>query len=73
MRRTHGEGVLVIALVAAFTGCADPVSRVVAPLPSSAIAADPTSPQPSEERIALTKIARLVALSMDNEPARQHL
>ena len=73
MRRTHGEGVLVIALVAAFTGCADPVTRAVAPLQSNAIATDPTLPQPSEERIALTKIARLVALSMDNEPARQHL
>jgi hypothetical protein len=28
---------------------------------------------PSAERVALTKIARLVAVAMDNEPSRQHL
>src|SRR5712675_3223546 len=72
MRHTHGEGVLVFALFAALAACADPVSRTVAPSPSSAVAIDP-APAPSEERVALTKIARLVAVAMDNEPARQRL
>jgi hypothetical protein len=30
-------------------------------------------PASSEERVALSRIARLVAVAMDNEPARQHL
>ncbi len=72
MRHTHGEGVLVFALFAALAACADPVSHTVAPSPSSAVASDP-APAPSEERVALSKIARLVAVAMDNEPARQHL
>ena len=73
MRQRHGEGALVIALLTVVAGCADPVSQSVAPSPSRDIAAAQNSPAPSEERVALTKVARLVAMAMDNEPARQHL
>jgi hypothetical protein len=73
MRHTHGDGVLVFALFGALAGCADPSSRTVGPPPSNDIVAEPTPAAPSEERVALTKIARLVAVAMDNEPARQRL
>jgi hypothetical protein len=73
MRHTHGEGVLVFALFGALAGCADPSSRTVGPSPSNDILTGPTTAAPSEERVALTKIARLVAVAMDNEPARQRL
>ncbi len=73
MRHTHGEGVLVFALFWALAGCADPSSRTVGPSPSNDIVTEPTPAAPSEERVALTKIARLVAVAMDNEPARQRL
>ncbi|HKN59407.1 MAG TPA: hypothetical protein VJV97_11180, partial [Gemmatimonadaceae bacterium] len=79
MRHTHGEGVLVLALLA-LAACADPASRSVAPSSSKDVSSAP-APAPAlapgaaagEERAALTKIARLVAVAMDNEPARQHL
>jgi hypothetical protein len=73
MRHTHGDGVLVFALFGALAGCADPSNRTVGPSPSNDIVAEPTRAAPSEERVALTKIARLVAVAMDNEPARQRL
>lgn len=73
MRHTHGDGVLVFALFGALAGCADPSSRTVGPSQSNDIVTEPTLAAPSEERVALTKIARLVAVAMDNEPARQHL
>jgi len=73
MTHTHGEGALFLALFAALAGCADPASRTVAPASSREIVSEPTPAPPSEERVALTKIARLVAVAMDNEPARQHL
>ena len=73
MRHTHGEGVLVLALLAGFAACADPASRTVAPSSSGDVLSVPAPAAPSEERAALTKIARLVAVAMDNEPARQHL
>jgi hypothetical protein len=73
MKHTHGEGVLVVALVAALAGCADPGSRVVGPTASSDKQVWPTPPSSSDERAALTRIARLVAVAMDNEPARQRL
>src|SRR5438105_7051582 len=77
MRHTHGEGVLVLALLA-LAACADPASRTVAPSSSKEVSSAPApAPAPGaaagEERAALTKIARLVAVAMDNEPARQHL
>ena len=73
MRHTHGEGVLVLALLTAFAACADSVSRTVAPSSSKDVLPGAPPAAPSEERVALTKIARLVAVAMDNEPARQHL
>src|SRR6202521_3192823 len=73
MRHTRGDGVLVFALFGALAGCADPSSRTVGPYPSNDIVTGPAPAAPSEERVALTKIARLVAVAMDNEPARQHL
>jgi hypothetical protein len=73
MRHTHGDGVLVFALFGVLAGCADPSSRTVGPSPSNDIVTGPTTAAPSEERVALTKIARLVAVAMDNEPARQRL
>ncbi|PYO06691.1 MAG: hypothetical protein DMD30_12230 [Gemmatimonadetes bacterium] len=73
MTHTHGEGALFLALFAALAGCADPASRAVAPASSREIVSEPTSAPPSDERVALTKIARLVAVAMDNEPARQRL
>src|SRR5207237_869201 len=79
MRHTHGEGVLVLALLA-LAACADPASRSVAPSSSKDVSSAPApAPAPApgaaagEERAALTKIARLVAVALDNEPARQHL
>ena len=71
MKHRHGEGVLFFALFASLTGCADPVGRAVAPSAGKEIVAE--SAPPSAERVALTTIARLVAVAMDNEPARQHL
>ena len=76
MKYTHGEGVLfVMALLAALSGCADPASQTVGPRISSDVQIDPTpsSSSSSDERNALTKIARLVAVAMDNEPARQRV
>jgi hypothetical protein len=73
MKHTHGEGVLFVALLVAFAACADPASRTVGVSASKNILSPSESPAPGEERAALTKIARLVAVSLDNEPARQHL
>ncbi|HEX7595000.1 MAG TPA: hypothetical protein VF387_01530 [Gemmatimonadaceae bacterium] len=73
MKNTHGEGVLVLALFAALVSCGDPATRTVGPNTSKDIAADPSSSAGGEERVALTRIARLIAQAMDNEPARQHL
>ncbi|HJP86534.1 MAG TPA: hypothetical protein VJ852_11120 [Gemmatimonadaceae bacterium] len=73
MKQRHGEGVLVLALVAALFACADSAARTVAPVASPDIAASEISGGQSEERAALTKIARLVAMALNNEPARQHL
>ncbi|MFL5483149.1 MAG: hypothetical protein ACJ8AK_13300 [Gemmatimonadaceae bacterium] len=73
MKHTHGEGVLFLALFAALGACSDPIGRSVAPTASPDVATSTGSGAQSEERVALTKIARLVAIAMDNEPARQHL
>src|SRR5260370_5064671 len=73
MKNTHGEGVLVLALFAALVSCGDPATRTVGPNSSKDIATDPSSSSGGEERVALTRIARLIAQAMDNEPARQHL
>ena len=73
MKHTHGEGVLFVALLAALVACADPASRTVGLNASNNVQSEPTPSSGNEERTALTKIARLVAVAMDNEPARQHL
>ncbi|MEO8910499.1 MAG: hypothetical protein ABI408_09760 [Gemmatimonadaceae bacterium] len=73
MRHTNGEGVLFLALLTVLAACADPVSRTVGVNVRRNVKTEPASSYSSEERVALTKIARLVANAMDNEPARQHL
>ena len=73
MKHTHGEGVLFVALLAALVACADPASRTVGLGVSNNVQSELTPSSANEERAALTKIARLVAVAMDNEPARQHL
>jgi hypothetical protein len=73
MKHTHGEGVLFVALFAALVGCADPASRTVGLSVPNNAQSDPTPSSANEERAALSKIARLVAVAMDNEPARQRL
>jgi hypothetical protein len=73
MRNTHGEEVLVLVLCALLGACSDPVSRTIAPTPLPDVIASTGSGAQSEERVALTKIARLIAVAMDNEPARQQL
>jgi hypothetical protein len=70
MKHTHGEGVLFVALLAA---CADPASRTAGLGAPQNVQIEATPSSPTEERAALSKIARLVAVAMDNEPARQHL
>lgn len=78
MKHRHGERVLFLALVAAFLGCADPAGRAAGPDASRDLQSGPTPTSPSasssdRERAALTKIARLVAVAMDNETARQQV
>ena len=72
MKHTHGEEALVLVLLACLTACTDPVTTTTGPSisPDVTTAASNSS---SPERAALTRIARLVAVSMDNEPARQQL
>ena len=76
MKHRHGEGVLVVALAAALFGCEDAANRAVGPKVAADVqpgpAASPSSSS-SEEWAALTEIARLVAVALDNEPARQRL
>jgi hypothetical protein len=73
MKHTNGEGVLFLALLTALVACADPVSRTVGVDGTSNVKSQPASLAPSEERADLSKVARLVARALDNEPARQHL
>jgi hypothetical protein len=73
MKHTNGEGVLFLALLMALVACADPVGRTVGVDGTSNVKSEPASLAPSEERADLSKVARLVARALDNEPARQHL
>lgn len=74
MRHTHGEGVLFLALLSAVVACADSASRTVGLNASNNVQSAPTpSSSNSDERAALTTIARLTAMALDNEPARQHV
>ncbi|HXL86034.1 MAG TPA: hypothetical protein VN927_02435, partial [Gemmatimonadaceae bacterium] len=66
MTHTHGEGVLFVALLAALAGCADPASRTVGLSAPSSAQSEPAPSSGNEERAALSKIARLVAVAMDN-------
>ena len=70
MKHTHGEEALVLVLLACLTACTDPVTTTTGPSISPDVRTEPAS---NPERAALTRIARLVAVSMDNEPARQQL
>jgi hypothetical protein len=72
MRRTHGEEALFVVALMGLCACADPANRIEGPKTSADIqtgTADPTG----GEREALTDVARLVAVALNNEPARQHL
>ncbi|HEY8852206.1 MAG TPA: hypothetical protein VIM36_08510 [Gemmatimonadaceae bacterium] len=73
MKHTHGEGVLFVALLAALVACSDPATRTIGLGVPHNVRSEPTPSSPTEERAALSAIARLVAVVMDNEPARQHL
>jgi hypothetical protein len=73
MKHTNGEGVLFLALLTTLAACADPVSRTVGVDVTSNAKSQPASLSPSDERADLSKVARLVARALDNEPARQHL
>ncbi|MGI8402269.1 MAG: hypothetical protein ACR2NS_11805 [Gemmatimonadaceae bacterium] len=73
MTNTNGEGVLFLALLAALVACADPVSRTVGVKVTSNVNSQPALSSPGEERSALTKIARLVARSLEKELVRQQL
>lgn len=74
MLRTHGEGALFFALLATLAGCSDPAGRAVSPTSAHDVTTDGSSqPAVNEERVALSTITRLVAVAMDNEPARQEI
>jgi hypothetical protein len=73
MTITTGERVLVLALFACFSACADPVTRTTEPALSRDVRDDPAPASPTRERAALTKVTRLVALAMDNQSTRQQL
>ena len=73
MKHTHGEGVLFVALFAALVSCADPAGRTVGLSAPDNARNEPTPSSANEERVALSKIAQLLAVALDNEPARQHL
>ena len=73
MKNTTGERVLVLASLACLSACADSVTRSTEPAITRDITANTAPGSPTPERSALTKITRLVALAMDNGPARQNL
>jgi hypothetical protein len=73
MTHTHGEGVLFLALLTGIVACSDPTSRTVGLNGFSNVQSQPAPSSNDDERAALTKVARLTAMALDNEPARQHL
>lgn len=73
MKNTNSERVLVLALLAWLSACADPVTRSIEPAISRGITASSAPGSSTAERSALTKITQLVALAMENGQARQHL
>jgi hypothetical protein len=73
MKHTNGERVLVLALLACLSACADSVTRSTEPPVSRDVSVNPAPGSSTAERVALTSITRLVALAMDSKPARQQL
>ena len=73
MKHTNGEKALVLALLACLSGCADSVSSPVGPGTTRDVSADVAAASSSTERLALTTIARLVAMAMDNPATRQRI
>jgi hypothetical protein len=73
MKNTTGERVLVLGLLACLSACTDSVTRSTQPRVSRDVSANPAPVSSTAERRALTRITRLVALAMDNQPARQQL
>ena len=74
MTHKHGEKVALVVALMAVTACADSAKRIAGPEKSSADIRTAIAESPaSAERAALSTIARLVAVALDNEPARQHL
>ena len=73
MKHTHGERVLVLAFLTALGACTETPATIVAPSNARNLNESANLPAPSDERVALTTITRLVAEALDNEPARQRL
>ena len=73
MRHRHGEEALLLFALMAMSACADPATRTAGPTTISANVQPGSTAPESEERSALTRVARLVAVAMDNEPARQQI
>ena len=73
MKHTNGEKALVLALLACLSACADSVSSPVGPGAPRDVRTEVAAASSGAERLALTRIARLVALAMDNEPTRQRI
>ena len=72
MRRTHGEQALFVVALSGLCACADPANRIEGLKTSADIQTGTVDPS-SGERAALTDVTRLVAVALNNEPARQHL
>ena len=73
MKHTYGEKALVLALLACLSACADSVSSPVGPGAPRDVSADVAATSSSAERLALTRIARSVAMAMDNPSTRQRI
>jgi hypothetical protein len=72
MRRTHGEEALFVVALLGLCACADPANRIEGLKTSADIQPGTVDPE-GGERGALTDVTRLVAVALNNEPARQHL
>jgi hypothetical protein len=73
MKHTNGEKALVLALLACISACADSVSSPVGPGAPRDVRTEVAAASSSAERLALTRIARLVAVAMDNATTRQRI
>lgn len=73
MMQRFRDRTIALALVVALAGCADPANRAVG---TATLSADLQSTGPGsspEERAALSRIARLVAVATSDERTRKHL